>query len=700
MTKTLEHQPTREYRGDTFLFGVCYFPEQWDQSLWEDDFKRMKALGMNVIRMGEGAWHLWEPEEGRYEFDLFDHAIELAAKHDLKVILGTPTYTPPAWLTSSYPEVLRVAFDGTTMHHGSRRHYNYTAAKYLALCRGVVTALAEHYGHDQRVIGWQIDNELNCHMDVSFAESDDAAFRVWCRHHHGTLEALNAAWGTSFWAQHYSEWSQVHLPRPTSAYHNPSHLLDFYRFTSSATIEFSSLQYQILQHLTQNQFVTHNGIFPNVDLYDLTTRGMDFMSFDSYPGFGYLENFFAAQPAHFRDRSAGYRLSTVRGLSSKFLVLEQQSGPGGQSGGAAFAGSRDYLHPTPRPGQMRLWAWHSVAHGADGILFFRWRTARFGAETLWHGLNHYGNQPSRRMLEAEKFGQELGKLAPRLLETRSASDAAILYDYDNDSNVMIEGYLGGAFGLFDQAIYRTLSERHILVDRVPLKALSKPGYLDAYKIVFYPNAQMLESSDLPALRAYVEQGGTLVFGPRSGYKDRQNQCHDLPFPGVIRELADIGIEDFTMLIPDLKTQVSFDSGVGVSALTFAEVLIAHTDQAKVLATYRGGDDEGAPAILSIPLGRGKVVYCGTFLPSDGIQALLEVLEIHNSSDAFFEAPIEVEVIKRASSTSGFYMLLNFSDQPQQIVLHSAGRNLLTGQNISSSATLAAFDVLLLEAVDG
>lgn len=691
MTQILEK--TSQYQGETFLFGVCYFPEQWSEDLWEEDFKRMKALGMNVIRMGEGAWHLWEPEEGRYEFALFDRAIELATKHDLKVILGTPTYTPPAWLTSSYPEVLRVAFDGTVMHHGSRRHYNYTAPKYLELCHGVVTALAAHYGHDKRVIGWQIDNELNCHMNVSFAKSDDAAFQVWCEQQYGTLEALNTAWGTSFWAQHYSDWSQVHLPRPTSAYHNPGHLLDFYRFTSFATVEFSSLQYKILQQQTKNQFVTHNGIFPNVDLHDLTTQGMDFMSFDSYPGFGYLENFVGNLPAHFRDRSTGHRLSTVRGLSSKFLVLEQQSGPGGQSGGVAFAGSRDYLHATPRPGQMRLWAWHSVAHGADGILFFRWRTARFGAETLWHGLNHYGNQPSRRMREAEQFGQELGKISPRLLESRSSSSAAILYDYDNDSNVTIEGYLGNAFPQLDQTLYRTLSERHILADRINLKAATFER-LKAYKIVFYPNAQMLESSDLPVLRAYVEQGGTLVFGPRSGYKDRQNQCHDLPFPGIVRELADIGIEDFTMLLPEHNTRVSFDSGVTVPALTFSEVLNANSNQ--VLATYLGGDDEGAAAIVKVPLGQGAVVYCGTFLPSEGIAALLENLDIHNSSDAFFTAPLEVEVIKKTSSVNSFYMLLNFSDQPQHILLHSAAHNLLTGQKISSSVTIAAFDVLILE----
>jgi beta-galactosidase len=683
----------REYSGKDFLYGVCYFPEQWPETIWDDDLRRMAAMGMNTIRMGEGAWHLWEPEEGRYDFALFDRAIELATKHGLKVILGTPTYAPPAWLTERYPEVLRVSFNGTPMHHGSRRHYNYTSKKYLELCSGVVTALAEHYGQDERVIGWQIDNEFNCHMDVSFAESDDVAFRAWCHNRYGTLESLNTAWGTSFWSQHYNDWSQVHLPRPTSAYHNPGHLLDFYRFTSSATVEFSKLQYEILLSLTPNQFVTHNGFFGNVDNHDLTERGMDFMSFDSYPAFYFFRD---DLPAHFKDRSTGHRLSTVRGLSSKFLVLEQQSGPGGQSGGAAFAGARDYLHPTPRPGQMRLWAWHSIAHGADGVLFFRWRTARFGSETLWHGLNHYGNQPSRRYAEAEQLGRELSQLAPKLLESLPEATAAILYDYDNDSNVHIEGYIGSAFLALDESLYRTLSERHILADRVPFNSLTDPAQLEHYKVVFYPNAQLLESKDLPVLRAYVEQGGTLVFGPRSGYKDRLNQCHDLPLPGVIRELADLEIEDFTMLEHAPTVRVSFGSTASTEALVFAEIIKSNNGQATVLATYSGGDDDGAPAIIRVPLGRGSIVYCGTFLPAEGLHTLLEALQVHAPSDGLLEVPKEIEVISRNMPGATLHMLLNFSDQPQTVRVHEPCLNALDGETTSGTAAIAPFDVLLLE----
>ena len=239
----------KSYTYDSFLYGVVYYPEQWPESQWDSDLASIADTGMNVVRMGEGAWSVWEPEEGRYEFSLFDRALELCQKHGLKAIMGTPTYTPPAWLTEGFPEVLRVSFDGKPLVHGSRRHYNYTSPIYQRKCQSITEALAEHYKDHPAVIGWQIDNEFNCHVDASFAESDHAAFRAWCKERYGTLDALNKAWGTAFWSQTYSAWEHVWLPRPTATYQNPSLLLDFFRFTSEATIRFAAMQHGIIKRI-------------------------------------------------------------------------------------------------------------------------------------------------------------------------------------------------------------------------------------------------------------------------------------------------------------------------------------------------------------------------------------------------------------------------------------------------------------------
>ena len=204
---------------------------------------------MNVVRMGEGAWSFWEPEEHVYDFSLFDRALELCTKHGLKAIMGTPTYTPPAWLTERYPEVLRASYDGKRLTHGSRRHYNYTSPIYWKKSEEITTALAGHYHDHPGVIGWQIDNELNCHVADSFAPSDHLSFRSWCKERYGTLAKLNEAWGTAFWSQTYTDWEQIWLPRPTATYQNPTLLLDFYRFNSDLTIRFAARQYQLLKSI-------------------------------------------------------------------------------------------------------------------------------------------------------------------------------------------------------------------------------------------------------------------------------------------------------------------------------------------------------------------------------------------------------------------------------------------------------------------
>ena len=208
----------KAYSHPTFLYGVVYYPEQWPEARWGEDLSRIAQTRMNVVRMGEGAWSVWEPAEGRYEFDLFDRALALCERHGLQAIMGTPTYTPPAWLTERYPETLRVDYEGKLLRHGSRRHYNYTSPVYLEKSRAITRALAERYRNHPAVVGWQIDNELNCHLDVSFAASDHAAFRAWCRERYGTLAALNHAWGTAFWSQTYSAWEEIWLPRPTVTY--------------------------------------------------------------------------------------------------------------------------------------------------------------------------------------------------------------------------------------------------------------------------------------------------------------------------------------------------------------------------------------------------------------------------------------------------------------------------------------------------
>ena len=685
----------KSYSHDTFLYGVVYYPEQWPEARWDQDLAQIADTGMNVVRMGEGAWSVWEPVEGLYEFDLFDRALALCEKHGLKAIMGTPTYAPPAWLTERYPEVLRASYDGTLLRHGSRRHYNYTSPLYQEKSRAITRALAEHYKLHSAVIGWQTDNELNCHLDVSFAESDHAAFRVWCQDRYGTLDALNQAWGTAFWSQTYRAWEEIWLPRPTVTYQNPGLLLDFYRFTSDATIRFAVMQYRILKEVAPHQFVTHNAFqsMTNVDLGQFVDEAVDFVSYDSYPEFKVCDT---TLPAHFKDRHETWLLSRMRGVSSKFMVLEQQSGPSGQIGGL-LNGNPNYLHPTPKPGQMRLWCWNSIANGADGLLYFRWRSLPYGAEAHWNGLIYHDERNTRRLTEAKQLGAEIRQLSGALLGTRCVSAAAILYDYDNESHALIENATGQHRAASERSVHQTLSERHLNADVRPLSGALETGALATYKIVFYPHAHLLTPAQLPPLRAYVEAGGTLVFGCWSGYRDRQHWCYDAVSRAFFEELAGVRVAEFTFVPADVKSSLRFrGADSALDAPVFNEVLAAVRPGVKILATYEDDFYTGGAAVTSYTLGQGRVIYAGCFFTPENVSALLDALEIRDPLADWADIPATIQAVVRESGDTRHCFLLNFTPQPQTMTLHRAARDLLAEREVSGALELPPYGVCLLQ----
>ena len=684
----------KSYAYDSFLYGVVYYPEQWPETQWDSDLARIARTGMNVVRMGEGAWSVWEPEEGRYDFALFDRALELCRKHGLNAIMGTPTYAPPAWLTERYPEVSRVNYEGIRLTHGSRRAYNYTSPVYLEKARAITEALAEHYQENPAVIGWQIDNELNCHLDVSFAPSDHEAFRTWCRERYATLEALNRAWGTAFWSQTYTAWNQVWLPRPTVTYQNPSLLLDFYRFTSGMTVRFGAMQYRIIKRIAPHHFVTHNAFqtMTNVDQRQFVQEAVDFVSYDSYPEFKVCD---LTLPAHFRDRAESRLLSRMRGLSPKFMVLEQQSGPSGQIGGI-LNGNPDYLHPTPKPGQMRLWCWNSIAQGADGLLFFRWRSLPYGAEAHWNGLLYHDERNTWRLEEAQRLGEEIKRVSATLTGTRCVSSAAILYDFDNESHARIEHFTGRHREANELSVYQALSERHLAADVRPLSSVREAGDLAGYQIIFFPHAHVLTAADVPALQAYAEGGGTLVFGCWSGYRDRNHWCHDAAAKAFYENLTGMRVADFTVTTPGETSGLRFEpSGTLLEAPVFNEVLAPVAEETRVLASYASDYYAGKPAVTLFQKGRGRVIQFGSFFTPQNVTALLDALAVQDPLASWAEIPAEVQAVVRSNGTEKFCFLLNFSSQPQVLTFTAPVFDLLGTQKLHGRTELPPYGVLFV-----
>jgi beta-galactosidase len=651
-----------------FLLGVCYYPEHWPASRHESDLRRMRDCGIDLVRIGEGAWSYFEPEEGRFQFDLFDRVIDLCRKHGVKVIFGTPTYCGPAWIAAKYPEVLRWNFQRIPMRHGSRRNFNYTSPKYLELSDRICTALAEHYAGEKQIIGWQLDNEFNCHMDVSYAPSDTLAFRRWLREKYRTLDRLNQAWGTAFWSQVYTDWDQLDLPHPTSAPPNPTQVLDESRFISETVVRFARRQAKILRRCNRRWFITHNGLFDNVNGPDLA-KALDFFSHDQYPLF--------AQDWPGRANA----LVQARSLSFPYAILEQQSGPGGQM---------TYLQRMPRVGELRLWAWQSVAHGAKLLSFFRWRTCPYGAEQHWHGLLDQDNKNTRRLAEAKTVGREIRKLPAEFFDAAPVKVAAILRDFDNETNERrINTYTKSGEAEFARWL-KGLALRHVPADYV-----WPDSRVDGYRALILPHQKIVTRELARKLEKYVAAGGVLVLGAQAGLKDIDCHIVGRTPPGLLAKLAGVEVEDWTTLSSKETRTARIIDGQPITLSTFVERLRPTT--AKCVARWLAGDSllSDSPAVTINKFGEGKIYYVGGYCSDAAIDLLIEHLVASADLSIPLPAPPEVEIIHRMAGKTRYVVALNHSSSPQRISGVPVGKELLTGRLVNGELLLSGFDVAVM-----
>jgi beta-galactosidase len=683
---------THRLQASRFQLGACYYPEQWPSNLWEDDFRRMRELGFSVIRIAEFAWTIFEPEEGTFSFEFFDRVMDLAHQYHLQVIMGTPTATPPAWLTAKYPEVLNVSQAGVTYHHGQRRHYNYNSPVYHRLCQRIARQMAAHYKDHPALLGWQIDNELNCEVNVFYSEADHQAFRSWLQERYRTLDRLNEAWGTIFWNQTYTDWSQLTLTRPTpSDSPNPHQALDEKRFISDSALNFARIQAEAIRGFDTTHWITTNGIFGHLDNHRLGREVLDFISYDSYPQFAQLIPEKESDPL--LDRRWSLFLSGVRSISPNFVIMEQQSGPGGWVNRIEA--------PAPKPGQMRLWTYQSIAHGADMLLYFRWRTAIYGTEIYWHGINDYHNRPNRRVAEAATIGRELATVGASIVGSTYRADVALVKDYDNDWDGEFDRWYGPYEQQSTQAWFKALQHNHIPVDLLYLQPETSLSDLSRYRCLIYAHPAIMSDATAQLLQSYVRQGGTLIFGCRTGYKDTSGHCYMHPMPGPVADLCGITVEDFTRIGPHQQAPSICWAEQNTGELVadaFNDILHVETKDAKVVATYSEDADYymGKPVLTRRPFGQGAVYYYGAVFNARTAQAMIRQLELVSPLALQLTLPKDVELAIREKPEGGsIVFLLNYVNQPQPIQLHRPATNLLTSEILQGEVMLAAYDVLLL-----
>ncbi len=735
----MEHQNLTH--GKQIQLGVCYYPEHWDGSLWAQDLDRMLEAGLGTVRIAEFAWNLIEPREGVYTYDFFDRFLDLALEKGMQVIFCTPTATPPAWLTEKYPEVLNADRDGNLYHHGARRHYNYNSTVYRKFCRDIVEKSASHYGKHPAIVGWQLDNEFNCENDQFYSQSDDAAFRLFLQEKYHDLDALNQAWGTVFWNQTYTAWEEVHVPRKTNTGTvNPHRLLDYHRFISDSVCRFAREQADIIRkYCKPGDFITTNGMFANIDYQRMGQESLDVLMYDSYPNFGYCLDDYRAQDL-MKDRKWSRNLAEVRAVSPIFGIMEQQSGANGWT---------DRMEaPAPRPGQILLWTMQSIAHGADYVSYFRWRTCTFGTEIYWHGILDYSGRENRRLREV----REISRKVQAMQEVAGADYEAkvgIIRDYDNIWDARLDRWHGRVEDTSQRALFAAMQLEHVPFDYVYLEGVEYAGTtehaedslalerLKKYQVLFYPHASILTRERMELLEQYVAAGGCLVMGCRTGYKDIHGKCVMDHLPGLAARVTGTDIPEYSFVAPDEGKIMADWDGTLVEAAVFHDLLAPleetgvhpaptkpdavqgeadpaamepgsrtgdplpglsgqeESQGARVLARYASSYYAGTPALICNSFGKGKAYYFGGAFALDTARVFLEKLGVAEPYRDIICLPECCELAVRSKGERKYFFVLNYVPEPVEIQVQEELYDLWTGETVQGTQTLEGYGVKVL-----
>lgn len=680
----------QNYRWKEMTMATCYYPEHWEEELWTEDIDRMLDAGITVIRVAEFAWNKVEPKEGIFEFEFFDRFLDLCGKKGMKVIFGTPTATPPAWLTEKYPEVLNASKDGVLYRHGGRKHYNYNAPVYQELSARIVEKEAEHYGKHPAIVGWQIDNELNCETSEFYSEADSAAFRVFLKEKYETLDKLNEAWGTVFWNQTYTNWNEIYVPRTTlNMGINPHQHLDYYRFLSDSTLKYCGMQTEIIKKYKKPEdYITTNGMFWNVDNHCMEKEFLDVYTYDSYPSFAFGLDREPKTADDLNDRKWTMHLNEVRSICPHFGIMEQQSGANGWT--TRMEG------PAPRPGQLTLWAMQSVAQGADFISFFRWRTCTIGTEIYWHGILDYDNRDNRKLEEVKDFYKKL-KCIDAACGAENVAAFALIKDYDNEWDTEVDVWHRRVSEKSEKEIFIASEIYHTPYDIVYMQKDSELSDLSKYPVAIYPHPTIMDEKRTQLLKDYIEQGGTLVIGCRSGYKDMNGRCVMLPQPGLLRKITGSDVRDFTFESPAEEAVWAFCGEEKVEMPLFNDILEPLED-AEVVAVYGNSYYAGKTAVTEKKLGRGRAIHFGSTFSRENLNWLFRYLGIKEPFADVIDAPETLEVVMREKEGKNYLFVLNFQADKEEFMLKKRMRMMYTGEEVKGIQSLPAYGTVVYEII--
>lgn len=659
-----------------FAYGGDYNPEQWDPKYWIEDMRLMKKAGVNLVSVGIFSWAMLQSDENTYDFSWLDTVMDLLAEHGISAALATATASVPPWVYAEHPDVFPVDKQGNRLWYGSRQTYCPNSPSYRDLTSRLVRKIAERYKDHEALALWHVNNEYSCHVRACYCDTCAEEFRLWLKDRYGSIERVNDAWGTSFWSQWYYFFAEVMPPRQTTTQHNPTQVLDYQRFMSDSILGCFLTEKDILREITPEVPITTNFMLEWKPLdYFRWASEMDVITWDSYP-----------------DPATGVKPSKnaidhdlMRGLAAgkPFMLLEQ----------APSQVNWRETNTVKYPGLNRLYSMQTIARGGEGVMYFQWRQSRKGAEKFHSAcITHTGDDKSRVFKEVAQIGEELKTLS-RVSGSKCTAEVAIIYDYENCWAVEY------APGPNEQVKYRdivldyytALYELNIAVDFIAQDSDYSP-----YSIVIAPLSYMVKPKMAEQVGPYVAAGGVFVSSFFSGIADEEDAVFEGGYPGPLRDVLGIQVEEFNPLEKHMRNSlINISDGSASSVQLWSEMI--NLEGAEAFAVYKEDYLYDKPAVTCNRYQEGSAWYVSTRPDDAYLKRLLKHICASVQVYPVIEAPAGVEAALREADGSSWLFLLNFNRSEVKVALKDfSGTSLLDGKALKGSVLIPAVDYQIIQ----
>lgn len=637
-------------------YGGDYNPEQWPEDTWAEDMRLLKLAHIDIVTLNVFSWAALQSDEVTYHFEKLDKIMNLVRDNGMKVCMATSTGAHPAWMARKHPDILRVESNGMRRKFGSRHNSCPNSPTYQKYAKALAARLAERYKDYGNIVAWHISNEYG---GECYCENCEKAFRVWLKEKYHTIDEVNRAWDTAFWGHTFYDFDDIVVPNHLSEHWGNDRTtfqgisLDYKRFNSESLLNAFHLEYDAIHAITPDIPITTNlmGTYQPLD-YQMWGKYMDFISWDNYP----------SNETPLEETAMRHDLMRGAKQGKPFALMEQTP---------SVTNWLPY-NMLKRPGVMRLWSYQAVAHGADTVMFFQMKRS-IGACEKYHGavIDHVGNENTRVFREVTELGAELEKLGAQTLGARTDAKAAIVFDWDNWWGI---SYSAGPSIYLDYCqevlhYYKALHNKNIPVDMIGVE-----DDLSKYSLVIAPVLYMVKGNYDEKIRAFVKNGGRFLTTFFSGYVDEHDLVTIGGYPGKLRDILGIWVEEEDALPKEMENSFSYQ-GKTYPAKMLCDLL--HTEGAQALSSYEKDFYAGMPVLTKNAFGKGYGYYVATSSDDAFYEDYLSEICAEAGITPIMDTPATVEVTMRSNANGSFVFLLNHGEETYETALPFAGTDLLT-----------------------